>query len=373
MPVLDLTETLVDQQPRLADACAALAAADLLYLDTEFVRTTQFSPRLCLTQIAAGDRVFCVDELAGMDTGPVWDILCSGHGLRIVHAAKQDMEVAWVRHRRLPNPLFDTQIAAALVGQPAQVGYAGLVKTLLGLDVDKTHTRADWSVRPLSPPLVHYAASDVVHLPQVYALLREQLEKLGRYSWAVEDSARLVDPALYEVDPGEAWRRLAGLPRLPVPAQLRARRLARWREESALRADRPRQWILSDRSLIDIAMRKPRTEAELAECAEVAPGTARRQGSAILAELEAAADDYESGTDLVQEARPDLVDPDQLKRLGKVVEDVAKSLGLAPEILATRKDLTAAIRGEDGLRPMAGWRRAVIGEPLLAAVRTLGK
>ena len=371
MPVLDLTEVLVDQQPRLADACKAITGTDLLYLDTEFVRTTQFSPRLCLTQIAAGDRIFCVDELADIDTSPVWEILSAGQGLRVVHAAKQDMEVAWVRHQRLPNPLFDTQIAAALVGQPAQVGYAGLVKTLLDVDVDKTHTRADWSRRPLGPELIHYAASDVVHLPAVYGLLREQLEKLGRYAWAVEDSARLVDPALYIVDPSEAWRRLAGIPRLPVPAQIRARRLARWREENALRADRPRQWILSDKSLLDIAVRRPRTEAELASCAEVAPGTARRQGDAILGELEAAAQDLENGTDLVQEARPELVDPEHLKRLGKLVEDVARSLGVAPEILATRKDLTAAIRGEAGLRPMAGWRRAVIGDPLLAAVRAL--
>jgi len=371
MPVLDLSQILIDQQPRLADACSAIVAEDLISIDTEFVRTTQFSPRLCLTQIAAGDRVFCVDELADMDTGPVWDLLCSGRGLRIVHAAKQDMEVAWVRHKRLPNPLFDTQIAAALVGQPAQVGYAGLVKALLDVDVDKTHTRADWSLRPLAPELVHYAASDVVHLPVVYALLREQLENLGRYDWAVEDSARLVDPALYIVDPDAAWRRLAGIPRLPVPAQLCARRLARWREENAFRSDRPRQWILSDKSLLDIAMRRPRTEAELAGCAEVAPGTAKRQGEAILCELEAAAREYASGTDLVQEARPDLVDPEQLKRLGNVVDDIAKSLGLAPEILATRKDLTAAIRGETNLRPMSGWRRNVIGEPLLAAVRAL--
>jgi ribonuclease D len=281
------------------------------------------------------------------------------------------MEVAWVRHKRLPNPLFDTQIAAALVGQPAQVGYAGLVKALLNVDVDKTHTRADWSLRPLGPELIHYAASDVVHLPAVYAMLREQLEKLGRYDWAVEDSARLVDPALYIVDPGEAWRRLAGIPRLPVAAQLRARRLARWREENALRADRPRQWILSDKSLLDIAMRRPHTEAELAGCAEVAPGTARRQGEAILAELDAADREYAGGTDLKQEARPDLVDPEQLKRIGKVVDDVAKALDLAPEILATRKDITAAIRGEPNLRPLTGWRRAVIGEPLLAAVSAL--
>lgn len=371
MPVLDLTGVLVDREPRLAEACRIVAASGLLALDTEFVRTTQFSPRLCLTQIGAGNDIFCIDELADIDTTPLWEILASGQGLRVVHAAKQDMEVAWVRHRRLPSPLFDTQIAAAMIGQPAQVGYAGLVKALLGLDVDKTHTRADWSVRPLADALIHYAASDVVHLPVLYGLLREELEKLGRYEWALEDSARLVDPALYIVDPDEAWRRLPGIPRLPVAAQLRARRLARWREESALRADRPRQWILGDRSLLDIAMRAPSTVDELAACAEVAPGTARRQGEALLAELAAAAREFAAGTDLVQETRPDTVEPEHLKKLAKVVDDVGRSLGMPPEILATRKDLTAALRGEADLRPMAGWRRAVIGEPLRAALRAL--
>lgn len=371
MPVLDPADVLVDQPQKLAAACRGITPGEMICIDTEFVRTTQFSPRLCLTQIAAGEHIFCIDELAELDAAPLWDILCAGDGLRVVHAAKQDMEVAWVRHKRLPNPLFDTQIAAALIGQPAQVGYAGLVKSLLDIDVDKTHTRADWSLRPLAPELIAYAASDVVHLPIVYSMLREQLEKLGRYAWAVEDSARLVDPTLYIVDPDEAWRRLAGIPRLPVPAQLRARRLARWREEYAFRADRPRQWILGDKSLLDIAMRRPRNESELAGCAEVPPGVARRQGDAILAELDAAAIDFDNGTDLKQETRPELVDPAQLKRLGRVVEDIAKSLSVAPEILATRKDLTAAIRGDLDIRPLTGWRRPVIGEPLIAAVNAL--
>ena len=371
MPVFDLSHVLVDQQSRLDAVCSGIAAGDLVAIDTEFVRTTQFSPRLCLVQIAAGDQAYCIDELAGLDTRPLWDLLCAGQGLRVLHAAKQDLEVAWVRYQRLPSPLFDTQIAAALVGQPAQVGYAGLVKTLLDIDVDKTHTRADWSLRPLAPALIAYGAADVVHLPVVYALLREQLEKLGRHTWALEDSARLVDPALYIVDPGEAWRRLPGIPRMPVPAQLRARRLASWREEYALRADRPRQWILTDKSLLDIAMRRPRNETELAGCTEVPPGVARRQGEAILAELDAAALDFENGTDLVQEMRPELVNPEHMKRLGRVVEEIAKSLAISPELLATRKDLTAAIRGEQQIRPLSGWRRPIIGEPLLAAVNAL--
>jgi ribonuclease D len=257
MPALIQTGVLVDQQAQLDDACAAISRDSLIAVDTEFARTTQFTPRLCLVQIAAGAQIFCVDELAGLDTSQLWDILCSGTGLRVVHAAKQDLEVAWATYQRLPQPLFDTQIAAALVGHPAQVGYAALVKALLDVDVDKTHTRADWSQRPLRPELIAYANTDVVHLPTVHALLCEELERLGRHAWAIEDSARLVDPELYRNDPGGAWRRLSGLPRMPVAVQLRARRLARWREEQAIRADRPRQWIISDRALLDIAQRNP--------------------------------------------------------------------------------------------------------------------
>jgi ribonuclease D len=370
MPALVQTGALVDQQSQLDAACAAISRDDLIAVDTEFARTTQFTPRLCLVQISAGPQVFCVDELAGLDTSALWDILCAGTGLRVLHAAKQDMEVAWVTYQRLPQPLFDTQIAAALVGHPAQIGYAALVKALLDVDVDKTHTRADWSLRPLRPELIAYANTDVIHLPVVHELLCAELERLGRYAWAVEDSARLVDPDLYRNNPDGAWRRLPGLPRMPVVVQLRARRLARWREENAIRADRPRQWILSDRALLDIAQRNPPDEAGLANCEDLPAGVARRQAGALLAELAAAADELASGTDLTQELRPELIDQAEIKRLGKIVDEVARTLGVVPEILATRKDLAALIRGEPELRLLSGWRKSVIGEPLLAAVRS---
>lgn len=367
MPVPDRT-VLVDQPAQLAEACAELQPDELMALDTEFLRTSQFAPRLCVVQIASGSRVFCVDELAGLETGALWDRVCAGSGLKVLHAAKQDMEVIWVRHRRLPAPLFDTQIAAALCGHPPQIGYAGLVKALLGVDIDKTHTRADWSRRPLGPELIAYAAADVAHLAEAFGILRETLERLGRYEWAVEDSMRLVDPALYTSDPGQAWRRLAGIPRLPVPAQLRARRLARWREEYAIRADRPRQWILSDRALFDIAARNPADPERLATCEDVAPGLVRRQGAAILAALAEAATDGELGSTLVQEPRPELTDQTDLKRLGRAVEKIAGSLGIPGEVLATRRDLVGLLRGERNVRPLTGWRRAVVGESLLAAL-----
>lgn len=366
MPVPD--PVLVDQPGAVARAVAAAADAPLIALDTEFVRTTQFAPRLCLVQFAAGAEVFCIDELAGLELAPLWDALLAD-GLRILHAAKQDLEVIYLRYGRLPARIFDTQIAAALTGHPAQVGYAGLVQALLGIEVDKTHTRADWSLRPLAPALIAYGASDVLHLPEVYARLRERLEALGRYAWVEEDSARLIDPALYAAAPELAWRRLGVIPQLPVPAQLRARRLARLREELAIRSDRPRQWILTDRALLDIAMKAPADAVALAACDDVAPGFARRQAARVLAEIEAAAAEFAAGTDLVQEPRPEAIDPGLLKRLSRVTEACGRELGIAPELLATRRDLTAMVRGEDGARPLQGWRRDVIGVRLQDALR----
>jgi ribonuclease D len=368
MPVPDPAPVLVDQPGQVARAVAAAASAPLIAVDTEFVRTTQFAPRLCLVQFAAGTGVFCVDELAGLDLAPLWDVLLAD-GLRVLHAAKQDLEVIYLRYGRLPARIFDTQIAAALTGHPAQVGYAGLVQSLLGVEVDKTHTRADWSLRPLAPALIAYGASDVAHLPEVYDRLRERLEALGRYAWVEEDSARLLDPALYAAAPELAWRRLPVIPKLPVAAQLRARRLARLREELAIRADRPRQWILTDRALLDIALKGPADAVALAACDDVAPGFARRQSARVLAELEAAAAEFAAGTDLVQEPRPEAIDTGLLKRLSKVVETCGRELGIAPELLATRRDLTAMVRGEAGPRPLQGWRREVIGVRLLDALR----
>lgn len=365
MPVPD--PVLVDQPGEVARAVAAAASAPLIALDTEFVRTTQFAPRLCLVQFAAGGDVFCIDELCGLELAQLWDILLAD-GLRILHAAKQDLEVIYLRYGRLPARIFDTQIAAALTGHPAQVGYAGLVQALLGVEVDKTHTRADWSLRPLAPALIAYGASDVLHLPEVYARLRDRLESLGRTAWVEEDCARLLDPALYAAAPELAWRRLAVIPQLPVPAQLRARRLARLREELAIRSDRPRQWILTDRALLDIAMKAPADAAALAACDDVAPGFARRQAARVLAEIEAAAAEFAAGTDLVQEPRPEAIDPGLLKRLSKVTESCARELGIAPELLATRRDLTAIVRGEADARPLQGWRRDVIGVRLTDAL-----
>ncbi len=359
---------LIDRQEALDAACADIRPGEIASIDTEFMRTDTYAPVLCLAQVATARQVYCIDELAGLDTTALWQRLATGPGLRLLHAAKQDMEVLWLRHRLLPAPLFDTQIAAALVGHPAQMGYAALVKALLDIEIDKTHTRADWSRRPLAPALLDYAANDVVHLPALHALLEERLEALGRLAWAMEDSARLVDGALYEPAADKAWERLTAIAHLPVPAQLRARRLATLREAEAIRADRPRQWIFSDKSLLDIAMRAPQDLDALAHCEDLPAGVLRRRGAAILQAVAEADADPATGSGLAQRGRPDPEARKAVAHLARVVEGRASALGIAPELLATRKDLAALVRGERDLRPLEGWRREEVGRALLEAL-----
>lgn len=357
------THPLVTDPARLDQARAAVLASPLLALDTEFMRTNTYSAQLCLAQVGTRGEVWCVDELAGFDTEPLWQSIAASGALCVLHAAKQDLEVIRVRHRIMLPSLFDTQVAAALVGHPPQAGYGNLVKAVLGIELDKAHTRADWSRRPLDSELLRYAAEDVIHLPDLHDALVEALESAGRLDWALEDSRALLDPALYEVRPDEAWRRLAGLAFLAPEAQVRARRLAAWRESLAAARNRPRQWMLSDKSILDIARQAPDSLAALAACEEVAPGTVRNQGQAILAEVAAAGSD-----DGIPPLVPDPPDQAEVKRLAKVVAAIAADLGIAPELLATRRDLIALLRGERDGRPLSGWRREVVGDALVAAL-----
>jgi ribonuclease D len=320
-------------------------------------------------QFAGRHDVFCIDALIGLDTSGLWRLLGAGPPLKLVHAAKQDLEVLQLHFGRLPQPIFDTQITAGLLGHPAQVGYAGLAEAELGVRLDKSHTRTDWSRRPLSPEQLAYAANDVAYLGELYERLGTRLATLGRAAWAEEDSAALLDPSLYETRPEDAWQRLPGVVYLPAPVQARIRRLAAWREARAARANRPRQWILSDQALLGIAQANPRQLADLGHISDLPAGTVRKAGEVLLEELRAAERDLSSGAvDLQQQPRPAAVENWAIRKLGQVVQRVAGELGIAPEILATRADLTAIFRGSRELRPLQGWRRAVIGEALLAAL-----
>jgi ribonuclease D len=263
----------------------------------------------------------------------------------------------------MPSRLFDTQIAAALLGFAPQLGYAGLVLELFDVSLDKSHTRADWSRRPLSDEVLRYAAEDVEYLLPAYEELRQRLDKLDRHDWAVQDSLDLLDRSLYEVDPTQAIDRVKGARNLRGVSHSIATRLAEWREREALRRNRPRQWILRDAVLLEIAQAKPSSLDALFRIRDLPERTAARAGEQLLEAVAAAASD---ASDYVPPGRPDEREKTLLKKLQHVVAECATDLGVGAEIIAPRKELAAAVSGNFASRVFRGWRRDLVGSSLLA-------
>ncbi len=343
-----------------------VASADRIGVDTEFMREKTYFAELCLLQVSAGETLVCADPLPASAeptavTTSSWQALMRPEW--VLHSARQDMEVVIQSCGTLPAAVFDTQIAAALLGSQPQLGYAALVQDLFGVELPKSHTRANWTRRPLADELLQYAAEDVEYLLPAYDELKSRLQKAGRFEWAIEDSRDLLNPALYATDPLQAIDRLKGARNLRGRARAAAIRLAAWRETEAIRSNRPRQWILRDQVLIDLAVQDPATTQALATIDGLPESTRRKTGDAILAALHAAGDDDQQ---YVPPERPDEQAKKLLKRLQKEVAAAASRLGLAAEIIAPRKELADALRGETDSRVFSGWRRELVGEQLLA-------
>ena len=341
--------------------CADLAQRERLGVDTEFMRERTFFAELSLVQISAGTDIFCVDPLTGSDMQAFWETVAARPW--VVHSARQDIEVIYQTAQCMPACIFDTQIAAGLLGLAPQLGYASLVSELFEVEIPKTHTRADWSKRPLADALLHYAAEDVQYLLPAYERLTEELDRKGRLQWAIEDSAMLLEPSLYSVDPAQAIDRLKGARNLRGRGRAAAARLAAWREGEALRSNRPRQWIIKDAALISLALERPANVEDLQHIDGLPPGLIRRAGRDILAAIRTAGID---NSDYTPPRAPDDAQKSLLKRMQKQVARCAEELGLAAETVASKRDLAAIIiGGSRDSRLLSGWRRELIGEQLL--------
>jgi len=330
-------------------------------VDTEFMRESTYFSQLCLVQVATPADIYCVDPLANADLAAFWRELFAHEW--VVHSARQDIEVVYQTAGAMPAALFDTQVAAALLGHPAQVGYAGLIKTLFDVDIDKTHTRADWSRRPLRDEFLNYAAEDVAHLLPAADKLGEALDARGRLEWAREDSALLLDPALYVIEEGQAIDRLKGARNLRGQKRAIAARLAAWREAEAVARNRPRQWILRDSVMMEMVFRTPRTASQLAAIDGMPPKVVQRAGKALLAAIAAASGD---DPDYRPPAPPDESQKSLLREMQARVAARADDLGIAAETLASKRELSAVIiAGDRNSRVFRGWRAALIGDDLL--------
>lgn len=357
---------MIDSADALTTFVGEAARVPAIALDTEFMREKTYRAELCLLQIAAGDGAVCIDPLALPDLSALAPLLVSANTVKIMHAARQDLEVL-LPAVGLVRPVFDTQIAAALAGHPSQVGYAELARRLVGVELSKAHTRTDWTRRPLSPEQQEYALDDVRHLPALRASLLDTLAAKGRLSWLEEELGALTNADMLRVDPEEAWRKVKGLPSLDEGRQRLAQTLAAWRERRAMERNRPRGWILDDVSLREITLRLPRSLDALASLPEMQESVVRKCGEELLA-MVADAGIGDPPPPLPRRERPDPAQLALVKRLADVCNDVAKSLDISPEVLATRRELERLASGRRDVSLLRGWRQEVVGGKLLAAL-----
>ncbi len=339
-----------------------LACHDQLGVDTEFVREKTFFAQLCLVQISTPNRIYCVDPLTDNDQDQYWRALLASSW--VVHSARQDIEVILQTAGAMPTEIFDTQVAAGLLGFPAQMGYAGLVKELFDVDMAKTHTRADWTRRPLPEEFLQYAAEDVEYLLPAGEILTERLDAAGRLDWAKQDSMLLLDPALYDVTGDQAIERLKGARNFRGQKRAAAVRLALWRESEAIRRNRPRQWILRDKVLLDVAYSLPTTESQLAGIDGMPSKLINRVGKQLLDEVAASSGDDD---DYQPPKPPNEAQKALLKEMQAQVAACAIDLGLAAETVASKRELSAVIAsGSRESRVFTGWRADLIGEQLVS-------
>jgi ribonuclease D len=348
----------IDQPDELPALAQTLQSQPWIGVDTEFLRERTFFPKLCLLQLAAGGSIWCVDTLRIGSLDPLMPALTAASSRKIIHAARQDLEAVYLSAKRVICPVFDTQIAAGCIGLKPQVGYADLVKTLLGVTLPKGQTRTDWSKRPLTREQLEYAADDVLYLGDVASHLGERLRELEREHWVLEDCLALQDKHLYEPEPAQAWARVRGLAQLAPAARARAKTIAVWREKLARTRDLPRAWLLSDAALF-----------------AVAEGGSPPLNDGLAASLQAALDasageppDQGPEQEPAQDVRPTPEQKALIERLSKIVDARALELNVSAEILAPRGELKALAMGKRESHALTGWRREEIGTRLLDAI-----
>jgi ribonuclease D len=369
--------TFLDTDDALAEAAGRWAVAPILGLDTEFVRTNTFYHRLGLIQVSDGRTSWLVDPLAARDLSPLGEVFRST-GVKVLHSASEDIEVFYRALSVLPAPLFDTQIAGAFTGKGAFLSYQRLVAACLGVELAKEETRTDWMARPLSAGQLAYAAEDVAFLIPLYEHLAGELESLGRLAWVLEDSAALLDTSRFAEEDETAYLRIKGAGRLDRRQLGALRTLAAWREQEARKRDLPRNFVLKEGLLLDLATRRPKVARDLQRLPSFDPRQGARDSATWLQLLERAEERPES--ELPPRISGKAFSPalrEVENRLRERVRERAAELDVPPEILAPRRILDALLRLNVGQpeprlpRELSGWRREVLGEDLLREARAV--
>ena len=354
-------------QENLAAFVERARSSSVLAIDTEFLREKTYYAKLCLLQMATDDEVVIVDPFEMDDLSVMAPLLEDERIVKLFHAAGQDLEIILREVGVLPRPVFDTQIAAALLGHTQQIGYAALVHAECGVSLKKIDSFTDWSRRPLSASQRDYAADDVVYLPRLYAGMRAALEEKGRLHWLDHDFEELSDPARYEANERERFRRLKRVSQLSRRQLSAAREVAAWRELEAQRRDVPRKWVVTDEQIVEACKREARTIDELFMVRGLSDRLSTKDARAVVSLISSALSappDTWPELDRCGKSEPN-VDA-ELDLMSALVRLRAKENGIAFPTLASHDDLARVARGyREGVDLLRGWRRAIVGEELL--------
>ena len=363
-----LPMTLITETNELIEACERFSQDSFLAIDTEFMRERTYYPQLCLIQIAGKSEAVTVDALANeISLDPILNLMANNEIIKVFHACRQDMEIFFNLNRRIPFPVFDTQIGAMVCGYGESVSYDKLVRQITGIQIDKSSRFTDWSHRPLSKQQLNYALSDVTHLRTVYESLLNQLEKNGRINWLNEEFQSVLSPKTYDIPLDQIWKRLKiknGKPRFLILV----RELCAFREKEAQNRNTPRNRVIRDDVLLDIAARSPKSSVDLAKVRSLSPQFAEgRLGKSILRVVAEASNIPESDApqlEKLNKLKPQK--PALIELLKVLLKHKSEDNNVAQKLIASTADLEAIAENDNAnVLALNGWRKDVFGADAL--------
>jgi ribonuclease D len=352
----------------LAAICRRMACHSFVTVDTEFLRETTYYPLLCVAQMASPDEAVVVDALApGIDLAPFYALMANETVMKVFHAARQDIEIVWHAAKLIPHPIFDTQVAAMVLGYGDSISYDQLVQRITGDALDKSHRFTDWTRRPLSDAQLAYAISDVTHLREVYLALVEDLKRRGRADWVKDEMRVLTSPETYRMDPDNAWQRLKIRVRKPKELAILIE-VAAWRERESQNRDVPRSRVLKDEAIADVAVQAPTTIERLRSLRSLPKGFERsRWAEAIVAAVARGLERDPNTLPPLSRTQPVPNGGATVELLKVLLRMVSERHHVAAKVIATVDDLER-IAGDDeaDVPALNGWRRELFGDKALA-------
>ncbi len=355
----------IESQSTFEKFLAQAQKSEYLAIDTEFLREKTYWPKLCLLQMAIEGAQAIVDPFKLSDMTPLASVLNNRRVVKIFHAGTQDIEILLHETGTTPKNIFDTQVAATLIGSSQQIGYGGLVQSVCGVHLKKEDSFTDWSRRPLTQSQIDYAGDDVAYLPQLYHKIKQELQSLGRLDWLTDDFRQMEDPKVYEPDPRNRWRHLKRVSRLNRKQMAIAREVAAWRENRAQAANVPRKWVMTDEQVIEVCKRAPQTIDQLFMVRGLSDKMSTKEARELVSVVEDGLNVPEQDwpKPITQHKNGTNVD-EIVDLMTAMVRKVAKENNIAAQTLASHSDLVELARGHDA-ELLHGWRKSMIGNDLV--------